>query len=151
MTAYQPFGTSCHTRQLTTSIKINRKVDTKKQRQKKNYIVTRVKLTELATFSILELSALIRSVSVRVSSWIGFIVLIVKPKFNSKQITATNYKLKSKALKCWCLGGGRSLVHMHSWMHRHTACIYLMHASNNTHVAINAAKLQLCVLKQHST
>ena len=37
---------------------------------------------------------------------------------------------KWKALKCWCLGGGKSLVHMHNWMHYmyHTAW---MHASNN--------------------
>ena len=56
-----------------------------------------------------------------------------------------------KALKCWCLGGGRSLLHMHSWMHYHTAW---MHASNN-HTCSNSMQpscsLQLSVLKQNST
>ena len=48
-----------------------------------------------------------------------------------KPITAKCQAL-SKALKCWCLGGGRSLVHMHNWMHYHTAYFYSMHANNNT-------------------
>ena len=44
-----------------------------------------------------------------------------------------NYSKKNtKAQKCWYLNDGMSLVHMHSWMHYHTACIYSMHTSNSS-------------------
>ena len=43
-----------------------------------------------------------------------------------------DYNLISKALKCWCLGSGRSLVYMDSSMYYHNGCMYSMHASSNS-------------------
>ena len=71
-----------------------------------------------------------------------YLSISVRAKTIYKSTANSRLTMVSKTLKSWCLSGGRSLVHMHSWMHYHT---HISTQCMQVTIAINAPKLHLCV------